>query len=101
MKYGLKDEYIEKIKQVFASFPGVEKAIIYGSRAKGNYHGASDIDITLVGSNLDISDLFKIENHIDDLMMPYKTDISIYHKITNNEVAEHINRIGKVFYKKE
>ncbi len=35
MKYGLKDAAIQKICAVFAKFPQVEKAVLYGSRAKG------------------------------------------------------------------
>jgi len=45
--------------------------------------------------------LFKIENEIDDLLLPYKIDLSIYHKIENNQLVDHINRVGKVFYEKE
>ena len=37
MPYGLKEKLIDSIKQVFASHPEVEKAILYGSRAKGNF----------------------------------------------------------------
>ena len=47
MKFGLKDITIQKIQQVLAAFPQVEEAILYGSRAKGNYKDGSDIDLTL------------------------------------------------------
>jgi predicted nucleotidyltransferase len=46
MKFGLKDETIQKICDVFTRYPQVEKAILYGSRAKGNFHNGSDIDLT-------------------------------------------------------
>lgn len=49
MKFGLKDETILKIQSAFIKFPGIEKVVIYGSRAKGNYRNGSDIDITLFG----------------------------------------------------
>ncbi|MFW6310464.1 MAG: nucleotidyltransferase domain-containing protein [Prolixibacteraceae bacterium] len=98
--YGLKDIHITKIQSVFANYRSIEKAILYGSRAKGNYQNGSDIDITLVGENLDLSTLFKIENEIDDLLLPYKTDISIFHKIENSDLVDHINRVGKVIYEK-
>lgn len=49
MKYGLKDTSIQKIRGVFARYPQVEKAVLYGSRAKGNYKNGSDIDLTLRG----------------------------------------------------
>lgn len=99
--YGLKDIHIKKMHAVFLIYSNIEKVIIYGSRAKGNYRTGSDIDLALVGDSLDLSTLFKIENEIDDLLLPYKIDLSIFHKIENHALLEHINRVGKVFYEKE
>ena len=48
MKFGLKESDIELIKKVFSNYPEVEKVILYGSRAKGTYKPASDIDLTLL-----------------------------------------------------
>lgn len=99
--FGLKETHIDSIKTVFRNFDRVEKAILYGSRAKGNYKNGSDIDFTLVGNELDLTTLLKIENELDDLLLPYKIDLSIFHKIENPELIEHINRVGVVFYIKE
>lgn len=94
---GLNNSDIEKIRNVVALYPQVEKVILYGSRAKGTYKPASDIDLTLVGTKLNVSIQQKIENELDDLMLPYKFDISIYHQISNKELIEHIERAGKFF----
>jgi predicted nucleotidyltransferase len=100
--FGLKTETIEAIREVLAKYPEVEKAILYGSRAKGNYRPGSDIDLTLIGEKLNLSTLQKIENELDDLLLPYKIDLSIYKQIQNKELLEHIERVGKViFYKNE
>ena len=57
-----------------------------------------DIDLTLFGEKLTLSELLKIENELDDLMLPYKIDISIFHKIESRNLTDHIQRIGKEFY---
>jgi type I restriction enzyme S subunit len=101
MLYGLKETDIQKIEQVFASHKEVEQAIIYGSRAKGNYKPASDIDLTLMGEGLDLTLQYRIEDDLDDLLLPYKMDVSVFRQITNTDLIGHINRFGKVFYKKE
>jgi predicted nucleotidyltransferase len=49
LRFGLKESVIRKICSVLARYPQVEKAILYGSRAKGNYKNGSDIDLTLRG----------------------------------------------------
>lgn len=98
---GLNNLDIKKIQSVFKLHPEIEKAILFGSRAKGNYKAASDIDLTLVGTTLTLSLQQEIENELDDLLLPYKFDISIYHTINSTELLDHINRVGQLFFKKE
>jgi len=100
MKYGLSEITIQAINVVFQNFQQIDFAILYGSRAKGNFRINSDIDLTLKGEKLDLSTLFKIENELDDLMLPYKIDLSNYHIIKNPGLIAYINRAGVVFYEK-
>ncbi len=44
-----------------------------------------------------LTDLLKIENEIDDLLLLYKVDLSMYHLIDNENFKDHINRVGKFF----
>jgi predicted nucleotidyltransferase len=97
--FGLKQEHIDLINECFAQYQGIEQIIIYGSRAKGNYKNGSDIDLTIMG-DLDYSGLMKLENQLDDLLLPYKIDLSLYHNISNPDLTDHIQRVGKVFYEK-
>ena len=97
-QFGLHEENIKKINRVFSCYKSVEKVILYGSRAKGNFRPGSDIDLTIIGKKLSIRDLNKITNDLDDLLMPYTFDLSIYHHIKNPDLIHHIKRVGKVFY---
>ena len=101
MKFGLKEHTIEKMNGVFAQFPEVEKVMLYGSRAKGTYRPGSDIDLTLMGSALNLKTLFRIETELDDLLLPYMIDLSIFEHIDNPDLLDHIRRVGKVFYQRE
>lgn len=101
MKYGLKNEVIEHINKVFERYPKVQKVIIYGSRAKGNYKNGSDIDLTLVGEDITIQDVNRIYIDLDELYLPYMFDISIYKNLENLDLIEHINRVGCDFYVRE
>jgi predicted nucleotidyltransferase len=98
--YGLKSATIEKLRTVFSGHPEVKQVIVYGSRAKGNYRPGSDIDLTIRGENVTLSQLLKIERELDDLLLPYKIDLSLHRKIDSPELLEHIRRVGKVFYEK-
>ena len=70
MTFGLSDATIEKIRSVFARHPQVEKAVLYGSHAKGTFRNGSDIDLSLFA-------------HIRDA-----------------DVIDHIRRVGVAFYEK-
>lgn len=98
--YGLRDKIIQEINGIFSQYPQIDKAILYGSRAKGNYRNGSDIDLTLQGDELTLTTLFRIETELDDLMLPYKIDLSILHQIGNSDLVNHIERVGQVFYQR-
>ncbi|MBP5368119.1 MAG: nucleotidyltransferase domain-containing protein [Bacteroidales bacterium] len=100
MKYGLDDKYFNALISVFPRHPEVESVILYGSRAKGNYKPFSDIDITLKGSNLTRQHLGQIFTEIDDLLLPYFLDISIYNKLTDKGFIEAIDKTGVEIYRK-
>ncbi len=98
MKYGLKQNTINQINKIFANYKQVEKVVLYGSRAKGNYRPNSDIDLTVFGADVDLKIINDISWEIDDLLLPYTFDISIFHHISQQDLLEHIQRIGLVFY---
>ncbi|NCT56658.1 MAG: nucleotidyltransferase domain-containing protein [Legionella sp.] len=96
--WGLTREDIAKIRATLAQYPVVEKAILYGSRAKGNYRASSDIDITLVGRALQYHDLLSIAGDLDELLLPYTFDLSLWHQIDNEKLKDHIERVGELLY---
>ncbi|GAB2488602.1 nucleotidyltransferase domain-containing protein [Algoriphagus taiwanensis] len=101
-KFGLSAKVIQQIQGIFELHPHVEKVIIYGSRAKGNYKPSSDIDLVIQGEKVDFTELLRIENELDDLLLPYQIDLSTFHFIqSSQDLLAHINRIGKTFFKKK
>jgi len=101
IQFGLKQEDIDEINAVFAAYKPIESVCIYGSRAKGNYKAGSDIDLTIIEDFLTFSEFLELENQLDDLLLPYKIDLSQKRKITNVDLISHIDRVGKLFYKRE
>jgi predicted nucleotidyltransferase len=100
MPCGLDQQTVAKIRDIFARHENIDEVILYGSRAKGNYKPGSDIDLTLKGNGLNLEQLNIINNELDDLLLPYAFDISIFHQISNPDLIDHINRVGKIFYKR-
>lgn len=98
-KFGLKEKVIEEIQKVLSTFPEIKVALLYGSRAKGNYKTGSDIDLTLKTTD-EAPDrlLFQVMNALDELDLPYSFDVSVFDYIDNTDLIEHINRVGIEFY---
>ena len=100
-KHGLSDQTVSKIATVLERFPAVEKAVLFGSRGKGVHKRGSDIDLALVGAGLSWRILGKVEDALDDLLLPYKFSLILYNDNTDPGVAAHIRRVGCSFYERE
>lgn len=98
--FGLSDQTLATIRGILADNPAVKKAILYGSRAKGNYRKGSDIDLTLIGDALDHRLLAEIAGRLDESSIPYHVDLSLKDHIDNPNLLAHIDRVGVVFYER-
>ena len=97
--YGLKKDELSRIVAVFKRFPAITSVVLYGSRAKGNYRPASDIDITLYTAN-DAPDnlLFQVMEALDNLDLIYGFDVSLHQHIDSESLLDHIQRVGIEIY---
>ncbi len=100
MEFGLSDNTCVTVRNILKQHLAIEKAVIYGSRAKGNYKNGSDIDLTLFGDGLDLKVVSAVAGALDDSSIPYTVDLSMFEKIDNTALREHITRVGKVFYER-
>jgi len=99
MEYGLTSRTLNTLNSIFRKYHGIRQVVLYGSRAKGNFRAGSDIDISLkTGDSFTRIDLLRIGNDFDDSDIPYFVDVSIYDKLSNRDLIDHINRVGKVLY---
>lgn len=99
--FGLPDQTLATIRQILADYPTVKKAIVYGSRAKGTHKKGSDIDLTLIGETLDHRLVGEIARRLDESPIPYQVDLSLWEQIDNENLREHIERVGQVFYERD
>ena len=95
--FGLKDSEQEVIREVLRRHAEVTAAKIFGSRAKGNFQPASDIDLALWG-NVPASLVVAIAGELDELPLPYTFDVQAYDAIKHQPLREHIDRVGQTFY---
>ena len=94
MNIGLSLKQLNQIVEALEQFENIKKAIVFGSRAKGNQKNGSDIDIAIVAEGLEFRKMCEIGSKLEDLDLPYKIDIVDYNGINNKELKEHIDRVG-------
>lgn len=97
-EFGLPPTTTLCIKNVINTYSCIVNAIVYGSRAKGNYTNSSDIDITLDAPEMSFPEYCQIATELDDLLLPYQIDLSLKHEIENPDLLDHIKRKGKILY---
>ncbi len=100
-QHGLPAETVKQISSVLAHFPAVEKAVLFGSRAKGTHKPGSDIDLSLMGEALDWRTVGKIYDALDDLLLPYRFSLILFDRNTDPDVAAHIARVGVPLFQRE
>ncbi|MDD4990884.1 MAG: restriction endonuclease subunit S [Paludibacter sp.] len=98
MKFGLEVQVIENIISVLEQHPKVDKAFVFGSRAKGNYRPDSDIDIAIKGNEITTDDIIAISVAIETKGITHKFDLIDYNSIKEPALKEHIDRVGIEFY---
>ncbi|MBD5296044.1 MAG: nucleotidyltransferase domain-containing protein [Bacteroides sp.] len=95
---GLEESELDELIEILSSDPYISGAILYGSRAKGTYKPFSDLDITLKGDKLSIDTLAELQNKFYYSSLPYLVDLSIFDRLKNDELIDHIRRRGITLY---
>jgi type I restriction enzyme S subunit len=98
MRFGLDEHTINKLIAAFEVNPKVDKALVFGSRAKGNYRDDSDIDIAVKGQNITLDDILSMSVAFEDKGITTKVDLLDYNTINEKDLVSHIDRVGIELY---
>lgn len=100
-EFGFSSSEWALLQRLLASNANIEKAILYGSRVKGNFREFSDVDISLIGSQLSRKDVIKLNLAFHESLFPYEVDFSIFSQLKNEQLIDHIRRRGSIIYEKQ
>lgn len=98
MRFGLEQQIIDTFIEVFEANSKVDKAYMFGSRAKGNYRPDSDIDISVKGQDLSSDDIIAMSVAFETKGIAHKFDLINYNSIKEPALKEHIDSVGIEFY---
>ena len=92
---GIRPEVIEEIRNLAQKYD-IEKVILFGSRARGDFRRTSDIDIAVIGG-----DFARFALDVDEetsTLLEY--DIVNLDRDMQEELRESIEKEGRVLYEK-
>ncbi len=102
MNFGLSETDLQYIVEGIQHFPEIKQAAIFGSRAKGNYRRGSDVDIAIWGARVNFDTVARLHALLEEESpMPYFFDIIDFSHLDHPELREHIERVGKVIFKRD
>lgn len=102
MDLGLSQSDIDYIVKVISEFSEIEKATVFGSRAKGNFKPGSDVDIAIYGENITFDTISAVHSRLEEQgPLPYFFDVVDYTHLKHKDLKEHIDRVGKVIFERE
>ena len=101
MAFGLRDSDLAYMLSVLNRFPEVRKAVIFGSRAKGNYKPGSDVDMAIFGEDVSFRTVARLHALLEEEgPMPYYIDIVDYTHNGHDALKAHIDRVGQVIFER-
>jgi uncharacterized protein len=96
MKFGLKTSELEVLLDFLSYIEGLQKALVFGSRGRGDYQEFSDIDLCLFADkNLHAA---SIREDLNQLQIPYLFDCVQWEELSNEKLKSRIARDGKVLW---
>lgn len=97
--YGLLDRDLNFMVEIFNKYLEIDEVILFGSRAMGNYKLGSDVDLAILGKNIDRKIVRRLSDDLNEnYPLPYFFDVVSYKDLLNEELKKHIDKAGKSIY---
>ncbi len=98
--FGLQERELSELRDCLRKVPKIRRAVVFGSRAMGNYKEGSDVDLALFGEGLSFREISRVLNEMEESTFPYVLDLLIYDRIDNPKLREHIDCFGQELYRR-
>lgn len=93
---GLTDLALSQLQSALGTVKGLEKAVVFGSRATGKHKPNSDLDVALYGAGVGFGAIFDLEDALYDAGFPHELDILLVSIIQDERLKAAIERTAIV-----
>lgn len=95
---GISNRFISELQDYCSKNDKIEKIVLFGSRAKGNYRKSSDIDLSVFTRKSSHTEQNLIEQTILEMSTPLKIDVVFMDRLKKEKLILNIRREGVVIY---
>ncbi|MBN1960396.1 MAG: nucleotidyltransferase domain-containing protein [Deltaproteobacteria bacterium] len=96
--FGLSQHIIDKILEVFTKHHKIERVVIFGSRALGNFKSYSDIDLAVYGEQLEANEFSRLSFELHELPIVFSIDVIHANQISNQALLDRVESEGQQIY---
>jgi predicted nucleotidyltransferase len=98
---GLSEEDNRDVEARLKAVPEVDRAWVFGSRAKGTYRRGSDVDLAVAGPSLTFEAVTQLRYTLnEESLLPYHFDVVDRRTLASAELQDHIDRVGILVYQR-
>ena len=95
---GISKRFMNELQNYCSKNPQLEKVLLFGSRARGDYRRTSDIDIAVFTKEISHTEQNLIEHAINELPTPLKIDVVFMDRLKKEKLISNIIKEGVVIY---
>lgn len=97
---GISQRFVYELQEFCLKDEHIDKVILFGSRARGDYRRTSDIDLAMYTCDSSHSQQNLIEQSIQEMSTPLKIDVLFMDRLTKEQLVSNILRDGRIIYEK-
>ncbi|MFS2006033.1 nucleotidyltransferase domain-containing protein [Duganella sp. CT11-25] len=98
LTFGLSAEILNDLREVFSQFADIDRVLIYGSRAHGDFRPGSDIDLAVLAPMMETHEFSKLWMALDDLPIIFRLDVSLHHEVADQQLKHNMLADGITLY---
>lgn len=95
---GISNRFINELQSYCVRNDQIEKILLFGSRARGDYNRSSDMDLAIFTKKSTHTQQNLIEQDINEMSTPLKIDVVFMDRLTKEKLISNIRKDGVVIY---
>ena len=100
-KMNIEESIKNRLAEIFQKNSTIEKAILFGSRARGDHKKTSDIDIAVFSKDMSSKDFNLLIDEINQINTALSFDIIHYERLNKENLKNDILKDGVIIYERE